>query len=255
MKKIQTLLCFVVFFGILTNMSAQRKLFTNEIGIVAGGAFISSDYADYSSLLSGNIGYSVGVVHYMNFLCAISCSATSSSSYFRNHFKVRNDFSYARVNLKHHGNITDPNNTSTEAQQYRAMRGQTTIYKVGSSIVYHPISIRDFEGGYQLFLPEISLGAAFVHYKPENYSTLGFLNDPSALPPEYFNNIPNRAGITAALTGSVGTRIKLSAVEDLLLQGRFNYFFSDEIEGVVLPNTKNDMLVNILIGYVYYIDD
>lgn len=244
-----------VFFMLTTTLSfAQSKLFTNELGVFIGPVLMDTDYYDVENLASGNIGYSVGVVHYMNFLCGGNCTSASLNSYFKNHFKVRNDFSYSRINLKNNGAIVDASDTSAEADRYRAMRGQTTLYQLGSALEYYPTGIRDFESGSQLLMPSISIGAQLIHHDGDNYSTLGFISDPNVLPAKYTNTVDNRPGLTGAILATAGTRIKLSPIEDIFIQARYQYFFSDRVEGITIPNSSTENATSIVVGYVYHIE-
>ena len=60
-------------------------------------------------------------------------------------------------------------------------------------------------------------------------------------------------GIISA-TGSAGVRFGLEMV-DLVLEGRYQYFFSDKVEGLYAPddpaNKNNDTMVSINLGVIY----
>jgi hypothetical protein len=60
-------------------------------------------------------------------------------------------------------------------------------------------------------------------------------------------------GIISA-TASAGVRFGLDAV-DIVLEGRYQYFFSDKLEGLYAPddpgNKNNDTMVFINVGVVY----
>ncbi len=253
MKKLQKhflyLFLLSTFFGF-----SQKKLFSNEVGIYVGPVAIASDYNDFENFYTGNIGYNVGIVHYMNFLCSGNCSAYSYRSYLRDHFKVRNEFIYSRVNLKHYGNVIDEDPISLEDDRYRAMEGQLTTYQLGSSLEFYPWSIRSYESGGSFWLPSIGLGAFYTYYTPNNFSTQGFLQSPDWTPGPYINNINNDSGSTISVMGSASARLRISPAEDLLLQARGQYYLSDWVEGVSLPGSRNDITLSLAIGYIYYLD-
>ncbi|WP_340077072.1 THC0290_0291 family protein [Leptobacterium sp. I13] len=255
MKTIYSIL-FFLFCSL--SLIAQPKNFSNEIGIAAELAGFVSDYNDFDlDNYSGNIGFSISIVHFMSFSSiGGDCYSKGKNGFFHNHFKVRNEVSYTRSNLKHYGNAVDENNTSVLAPQLRGMRGETTILSIGSSIEFYPWSIKRTA----LLLPHIGIGVRYNHYNPKVYSTIGILGDPAITPPRYLNGFNNDSGSAFSIVGNAGMRIRISAKSDVLAQIKLQYFFSDWIEGLrpdptLFPeNKQNDFIFGGGIGYIYYLD-
>ena len=64
-------------------------------------------------------------------------------------------------------------------------------------------------------------------------------------------------GSTWSIVSSIGTRYKLTILSDLMVDLRFQYFFSDWTDGLnhqLSSNKSNDWLVWLNFGYIYYLD-
>ena len=60
-----------------------------------------------------------------------------------------------------------------------------------------------------------------------------------------------------SLTSSLGTRVKLGEYSDIVIEGKWQYYFSDEIDGLnakVPENKANDWSLWANIGYIYYLN-
>ena len=71
---------------------------------------------------------------------------------------------------------------------------------------------------------------------------------------EFIN--PNN-GTTWSVVASVGTRYKLTVLSDLMIDLRWQYYFTDFVDGLdhKLPSNKaDDWLVWLNFGYIYYLD-
>ncbi|HEU4496488.1 MAG TPA: glutamate dehydrogenase, partial [Flavobacterium sp.] len=153
----------------------------------------------------------------------------------------------------------DPDRTSVTAQQLRDMRGSTAVTNIGMQIEYYPLSIRDFMASDGSFAPFVSLGAQFNHYSPEAYSVTGPLTILNT-PVKYRDAFTNDDGNTWSVVSSVGTRYKLSPVSDLMADFRFQYYFSNWVDGLnpdpkkYPENKANDWLVWFNVGYIYYLN-
>ena len=64
-------------------------------------------------------------------------------------------------------------------------------------------------------------------------------------------------GTTWSVVGSIGTRYKLTALSDLMIDLRWQYYFNNWIDGLnhqLDSNKANDWLVWLNFGYIYYLD-
>ena len=233
---------------------------THEVGIITGPVAFYSDFGergDYETN-KNNVGFGIGIVHYLNF-------ALRSSKYFDEHFKIRNELVFHKTNFHHYGRWVKLEKTSVMANQLRAMSGSTTAIEIGSQLEYYPLSIYDFENNGFKITPFFGLGAHLVYYDPEVKSSLGPLNLIPSTPDKYYNSFKQRPGFTVAFVGSVGFRYKLTPMSDLMLDSRWQFYLSDDVDGLnpsfekngtteVPENKSNDWVYWLNIGYIYYLN-
>jgi len=233
--------------------------FSHEIGVIAGPVVFYSDFGqryDFETN-SGNVGFGVGLIHYINFSYRADCNCYTRDTYFNDHFKLRNEIDYHKTNLQHFGDYVDASENSIWADQLRAMTGSSTVLEIGSQLEFFPLSIRDFAAGGYKIAPFGSIGAHWVSYNPEVESSLGELNLPASTPQKYFDSFQQEGGSTWALVGSVGARYKLSVLSDLMLDLRWTYYGSNWVDGLnpdVPENKANEWTYWINFGYIYYLD-
>ncbi|HKX85218.1 MAG TPA: hypothetical protein VJL37_01005, partial [Flavobacterium sp.] len=218
---------------------------------------------------AGNTGLGVGLVHYLNFSYRADCNCYTPETYFNDHFKLRSEISYNKTKLNHFGHWVDPDKTSIAAQQLRAMSGSTSVTNIGMQLEFYPFSIRDFTSNTGTFGPFLSLGGQFSFYKPEVGTTYGdgrLLNQANIYPKYWTpsdgeaHGFTNEKGSTWSIVSSVGSRYKLTPLSDLILDLRFQYYFSNWVDGLnpnedLYPENKaNDWNVWLNFGYIYYLD-
>lgn len=252
---------FLIGFSINTN--AQFG-FSHEIGVIVGPVAFQSDYGERHDLATnaGNSGFGIGLIHYLNFSYKAECNCYTPETYFNDHFKLRSELSYNKTNLQHFGQYVDPSKTSLIAQQLRAMRGSTAVTNVGMQLEFFPYSIRDFTATIGSFGPFISLGGQFSYFKPTAMSQLGegLGQLPTVTPIKYINAFDTKGGTTWSVVSSVGTRYKLTPLSDLMVDLRFQYYFSNWVDGlspdprVYTENRANDWNVWLNFGYIYYLN-
>jgi hypothetical protein len=257
LKKI--VLLFLFALGIAIPANAQSN-FSHEIGVIAGPVSFRSDYGERGNTKTnfGNTGFGVGLVHYMNFSYTADCNCYAPETYFNDHFKVRTELSYNQTSLKHYGEWAD--RQSTTGEQLRAMRGKTSVTNIGMQLEFFPFSIREYSYNVGALAPFVSLGAQYSFYKPKAWSELGPLDRPGVLPNKYIGATSNDDGSTFSVVGSVGTRYKLTVMSDLMIDLRWQYYFSDWVDGlnpdkaIYKENKANDWLIWLNVGYIYYLD-
>lgn len=249
--------------------TAQAQFgFSHEIGIIAGPIAFQSDYGQRYDLKTNleNSGVGIGLIHYLNFSYEADCNCYTPDTYFNDHFKLRTELSYNKTNLEHAGEWVKPERTDLGADQLRAMKGSTQLTNIGMQLEYFPLSIRDFTARNGSLGPFVSLGAQFSYYNAEAHSSLGPLGSPLTTFPKYLTPSGNHpygfsteSNTVWSVVSSVGTRYKLSPLRDLMIDLRFQYFFSNWVDGlnpnpdIYKENKANDWLVWLNFGYIYYL--
>ncbi len=260
------LFCFL-FFGISNQANAQFG-FSHEIGVIVGPVAFQSDYGVRHDLSTnaGNTGYGIGIIHYLNFSYKADCNCYTPETYFNDHFKLRSELSYNKTELRNFGKWVAPDKTGLGADQLRAMRGSTSVTNIGMQLEYFPWSIRDFTSRIESWGPFISLGGQFSFYSPKAWSTMGPLGTPLTTFPKYLvpsdgspMGLSSEGGTVWSIVSSVGTRYKLAPLSDLMVDLRWQYYFSDWVDGnnpnkqLFKENKSNDWLVWFNVGYIYYL--
>lgn len=260
MTKILTPL-FICFF--VANVLAQDKN-SHELGFIFGSASFTTDYGeryDFNANVGGNVGPGFGLIYYINFT-DYRYRWNQRTNYFSEHFRVRGEFSYMSAKLEHFGQYAEED--SYAGEQLRAMHGKTQLFNLGAQMEFHIVDIVDF-GSRRIprlkFSPYLSLGVMADFYNPSLESDLGdWKQDPSVLYPKWAvpGAVNTEAGITASITGGIGTRFKVGEYSDLLLESRWQYFLSNWVDGLNAKddpaNKYNDWLLYIHVGYVYYLN-
>lgn len=258
---LKKLILFLLFFLVAPNIILAQFGFSHEIGVIVGPVAFQSDYGERHDFEtnSGNTGYGIGIIHYLNFSYKAECSCYTPETYFNDHFKLRSEISYNKTELQHFGEWVKEKRQTLTANQLRAMRGSTAVTNIGMQLEYFPLSIRDFTSTLGSFGPFVSLGAQFCFYDPEAYSTLGPLDTPISTPIKYYNATTNQGGSVWSIIGSVGSRYRLTPKSDLMADIRLQYYFSNWVDGlnpdpsIYKENRANDWNVWFNFGYIYYI--
>ena len=262
--KIATPILFlVVSFG----LQAQSEK-SHEIGFITGSASFTTDYGqrnNFKANVGGNVGMGIGVIYYLNFT-DYRYRWNLRTSYWAEHFRVRAEASYMSAELEHFGEYVEK--SGEWGDRLRAHTGKTYLMNLGAQLEFHIVDIVDF-GSRRIpdlkWSPYVSAGAFVDYYNPSIKSTYGTGNweDPGVLYPKWDNSLnpgasKDEAGITMSATLGVGTRYKLGEYSDLLIESRWQYFFSNYVDGLHAKNDPankyNDWLLWVHIGYVYYLN-
>lgn len=262
---LKQLLTVCSLFFILQNSFAQLG-FSHEIGVIVGPVQFRSDYGQRLNEENnvGNTGIGIGLIHYINFSYRADCNCYTADTYFNDHFKLRSEISWNKTKLDHFGRWVDPSMTSTNSDRLRAQTGEANNFDVGMQLEYFPLSIRAFSSHRGAWAPFISLGAHFTTSSPKGFTSFGDgdVFNPDNIFQPWVNASPDFPidldVINAwSVVSSVGVRYKLTILSDLMIDLRFQYYFSDWIDGLnhELPSNKfNDVLVWLNFGYIYYLD-
>ena len=250
---------------------AQTKLkaqlgFSHEIGVISGPVAFQSDYGiryDFDTN-KGNVGYGVGIVHYINFSYRADCNCYTKDTYFNDHFKIRNEVDYHVTNLNHFG---EPAESDTdEGRDLRDMMGRATVFEIGTQLEYFPLSIRDFSAGAYRVAPYVSLGIHYVNFKPRTTSSQGTITatatdvifDPFLVGDGVYGGIDDTARSTYAITWSAGIRYKIGTLSDLVLDARWHLYDSNWVDGLNPSNRPqnraNEWIFWLNFGYIYYLE-
>lgn len=276
-KHLLLILCCIF----LTHLETKAQLgFSHEIGVIAGNVAFQSDFGERSDFETntGNVGFGVGIVHYLNFAYRADCNCYSKDTYWNDHFKIRNEIDYHVTNFDQFGPEADSDDFG--GLRLRAHKGRSSVFEIGSQVEYFPLSIRDFQANAYKITPYVSLGIHFVSFNPESTSDLApdgnifadipnpFTPDPTDFSPalleifgvgegENGTGIDNRIGSTWAITTSAGLRYKLGPLSDLLVDARWQFYTSDWVDGFNVdprtPNRSNDSIFWLNFGYVHYL--
>lgn len=262
------LLLLMIALSVQT-MKAQLG-FSHEVGAIVGPVAFQSDYGvnqDFDTN-KGNVGIGIGLVHYINFAYRADCNCYTKDTYFNDHFKLRNEISWNKTKLNHFGEWS--HGTSLLSRGLIGTEGTATVLDIGSQIEYFPYSIRDFAAGGYSFAPFISLGVHYNSYTPKfdrnadallaeqhvNIDNPGFIGDPQY---NIFReeSYTQEQASTWSIVWSIGTRYKLTPLSDLMVDLRWQYYFSDWVDGLNHngPADKNyDWNLWLNFGYIYYLD-
>ncbi len=262
------LLVFFILFLSKQDVYSQFG-FSNEIGFITGPVAFYSDYGisnDFETN-AGNVGIGIGLVHYINFSYRADCNCYTQEKYWNDHFKIRNEIDFHKTNFKHFGPWVAPDKTSITANQLRGMKGSSTVFEIGTQLEYYPFSIRDFAAGEYKIAPFISAGIHWVSFDPQastDYGT-GVISSGDNVPEKYIGAFQQEPGNTWAFVTSIGIRYKLTTESDLMLDSRWEYYFSNWVDGLnpsfdannsveVPENKANDWIFWLNIGYIYYLN-
>jgi hypothetical protein len=261
-----TFFCLILLFSISNRAKAQFG-FSHEIGVITGPVAFQSDYGERYDLSTnaGNTGFGIGLIHYMNFSYTAECHCYTPETYFNDHFKLRSELSYNRTEFDHLGKWVE-GKPSLARKQLEAMNGSSTVTNIGMQLEFFPLSIRDFTETMGSWAPFVSLGAQYSFYTAEAYSSMGPLGTPLTTFHKYLTPTDDRdygfsteRGTTLSVVYSVGTRYKLSPLSDLMIDLRWQYYFTDWVDGLkpepilYKENKANDWLVWFNVGYIYYL--
>jgi len=260
---------FVLFLSM--QLSYSQLGFSHEIGVIAGPVAYQSDFGLRSNFetTSGNTGIGLGVVHYINFSYRADCSCYTADNYFNDHFKLRSEISWNKTKLEHFGKWVDSDKISDNSDRLRGHTGEAQNWDIGMQLEYFPRSIRDFSAGVYSFAPFVSLGMHYVSFQPSaftDYVNSDPLNPNDVGNIDYTDNfyeywdassVSDTSGSTWSVVSSIGTRYKLTILSDLMIDLRFQHYFSDWTDGLnhqLSSNKSNDWMVWLNFGYIYYLD-
>ncbi len=256
-KHLPKITALILFFFFTTTYSQSR--FSHEAGIFFGPASLQTDFGisgDFPSANQATLAF--GVTHYLKFFGS-QYSWRSGSSYFTDHFKLKTEFLYMNnSNISHEG----IKGTGENAQKLEAMKGQVKMYNIGTNLEFYFLELEDYSSFYRSsgsLNPFISIGVHFSMYDPDilvNEVSLEGQEEPYTQLIDKWQEgaIYLDKGNTFGASVGGGLRYSLDKF-DLVLDGRYQYFFSDQVDGLEAlddsANKNNDTMVFINLGVVY----
>ena len=253
---------FIALFLFKNNSYSQIFGNSSEIGIMAGPIFFQSDYGQRFDTKTnfGNNGFGIGIFHVTNFSYNSRAGEPNRRTFFNDHFKLKTEISFNKSEFRHYGKWVDtPTNNVLGQQQLRAMRGNTSVTNFGTQMEYYPWSVynSDLKIARYNFAPYISLGGQYNIYTTKSYSMLGIVDSPGVTPPKYQGASRSETNATFSVTSSVGARYKIGDFDDIILDLRWQHYFSNWVDGLnpdsrLYPeNRANDWQFWLTVGYVY----
>lgn len=245
----------------------ERSNRTHEIGVMVGSSSFTTDYGQryiFKSNVGGNVGPGFGIIHYLTFT-DYRYRWNHQTTYWAEHFKIRSEISYHEAKLEHFGKWIEIIK-GVNGEKLRAMHGETKLWNIGSQLEYHFVDINDFGSRRDPNLrwsPYLSLGFMVDFYNPTvetRYGDGDWENNYNLLFPKWASPQATRdtKGITTSLTVGIGTRKVLGEYSDIFIESRWQYFFSNWVDGLHarddVANKFNDWLLYVHVGYVYYLN-
>jgi len=246
-------------------LSYAQLDFAHEVGVFAGPVAFQSDFGlDGDSKLTTSItGFSVGIMHYVNFSYKADCGCYARNTFFNNHFKLRSEISFNRSVLEHEGNFE--NETPEDQERLRAHTAEVQNIDLGVQLEFYFKNNREFSNAKFGFNPFISAGFHYVSFTPRVKTT--YNNGDSEDPLNFYSVwerasdgddfLSSQSASTWSYVVNLGTRFKIARLSDLFVEVRYQQYFDDFMDGLNpnLPsNTKNDGLLWFNFGYIYYIN-
>ncbi|MDN3491762.1 THC0290_0291 family protein [Winogradskyella bathintestinalis] len=258
LKKLITL--FVLLLSL--QLSYSQLGFSHEVGVITGPVAFQSDFGERYDFEtnSGNTGFGIGLVYFMNFDYLTNYYYSSANNYFTDHFKIRAEISWNKTKLNHFGKWVDTERTGPSADKLRAHSGESQNWNLGAQLEYYPLSIKAFSQGAFSLTPFGSVGIQYVSFNPTVNTTYGdqnFENPNNFYPLWEPGSIDDKGGSTWSAVASLGARYKLTVLSDLMIDLRFQQFFHDSVDGLdhqLASNKANDWLLWLNFGYIYYFD-
>lgn len=227
---------------------------TYELGVNVGVASFQTDYGtrgDVRSSIFGNTGFAVGGAFYMSFYDR-EIKWNSVVNWMEDHFKVKAEISYMKANLEHH--------LDEASENLLAMHGTASVVNMGLIGEYHLLPLSDYTyNNNSGFSPFVGFGLMFNYSNPTFETSMGdYRVNPSILPEKYrVNAVFVDPEFVGSILFSTGTRYKAGYDSDFILDLRWQYFLSNNIDALDpkhFSNKYNDWMFFLSFGYVYYLN-
>ena len=250
-----------IIFVIVAILEFKAQHFTHDIGAFVGSTSLQSDYGERGNFASewSNNGRTFSVAHYLSFYNRTL--RWDPNNVLHNHLMVKTEVQYLdNAKLEHHGEWAQ--RKSVAGNQLKSMTGTLRMLEVGINLEYFLHPLEEFVYPYSdiWFNPFFTFGFKYSSYTNGLSSSIGdWREDISVLPEKYTlkNALSVGSGDTFSLAVGLGTRFKVAPKIDLVAQFTYQYFFSDQVDGLqapVIENRNNEWLLNLQFGVVYHLN-
>lgn len=260
MKKLLLKLLVVIFFASFSGTTRAQTNVSHEVGAFFGIASLQTDFGIsgyFESANQASMGF--GLTYYMKFFGS-QYNWRSGSTYFSEHFKLKAEFMYYNNSKIEHQNLDQVGQRFRETME--RMTGSVKTYNGGLTLEYYFVELEDYSSFFRSsgsVNPYVGLGLHYTYAQPDIFvdgvSLKGQEEPYEDLIPKWQEgaiDLEEQNILSAA--ASAGVRFGLDAV-DLFVEGRYQYYFSDKLEGLYAPddpgNKNNDTMVFINVGIVY----
>jgi len=246
---------FIISF---TKSNAQLDL-SHEFGLFTGPISMQTDYGERNHFPASNqTSFGVAAVHYLSFYGS-NYNWRNGASFFSDHFKLRTEVSYyLNNNLEHKSDFID-NDPGPLAESFRNMKGSTKIFNIGTQLEYYFKNLEDYGLLFNTadkFAPYLSAGFQYNRFDADVTTAGGGFNI-SSIPAKFQDDIVLDPESTFSLVLGLGTRYKMDKF-DLVLDGRWQYFLSDKVDGINTAEDDgskfNDTLIFFSVGVVFNLE-
>ena len=260
MKKLLLKLFVIMFFFLLAGRTSGQTSVSHELGGFFGISSFQTDYGIRGEFAAANqASMTFGISYYLKFFGS-QYNWRSGTSYFSEHFKIKSEFSYINNTKIQHEGIESVGPVFREKME--RMTGSIKMYNLGTNLEFYFFELEDYSSFYRSsgqINPFINVGLHYSYSQPDMFVDGVSLKGQEEPYTELIDKWQEDAvyleedHIFSASAGA-GVRFGLEMV-DFVLEGRYQYYFSDRIEGLDAPvdpgNKKNDTMVFVNVGIVY----
>jgi len=260
MKKHLPDLFVIVFFFFFSVSQAQMDV-SHEVGLFFGTASLQTDFGERYDFPSENQAtMSFGITHYLKFFGS-QYNWRSGTSYFSEHFKLKTQFNYlSNSKIEHEGVYVEQDNQV--GNKLKRMTGSVKVYNIGTNLEYYFFELEDYTSYYRSsgkLNPFIHVGIHYAFFQPDIQVDGVSLKGQE----EPYLDLINKWQVGAihleddsAFAGSAGLGVRYGLDRlDLVLDTRYQFFFTDRLEGLDAPNDPgnrdNDTMILVNLGIVY----
>ena len=248
---------FIVILSVIVfNISSSISQNTPQgLGVQIGNSIIHTDYGEGNS--SDVNALSVSLTHSLYFF---AISSWRKQNTLNHHIALRSELNFvSNIKLSHKGEYVNGNGNL--ATQLRAMTGSFKITNIGFQGEIYLKNLKEFiyyNNQYGTNLnPYLLAGIQFSIFKNSLNSTLGDWTQDSSVLPEKWRDPSDTSvgrGTSFSSTFGLGTRYKLNNEIDLNAQFKWQFFFSDNLDGLRSnspENEDNEWSTVFQIGFIY----
>lgn len=261
LNKIIPLTIIALFFTFKSN--AQHL--TNGVGVFYGTAFMLGDFEQENNFQ--NTGSTITISHYLHFFN--NNRSWNSNSEVLNKVAIKTNFNYTSISLINKGEYSNRNNTG--GAKLRAMKGNVTMMSFGTNLEYYLNDLGEFLYPYNdnaSFNPFITLGFRYSMINNEissdygagyNSSSDGAVIPLDVLAGKYYSPGAFETGSVGAFAVKLGlgTRYRITPKIDIAVQGGWQIYLNDNVDGIVLDepaNKFNDWTFSMQFGVIYHLN-